>query len=506
MIPRRFFWLLDLLILCAAFVTAYILAPFIYVWLSSAPAEWRWLIPEALALPNGTGAFASLALNARGILPALRELVWILIIFAPATVIVVELLGGYDSRVFRQSRLRLTVTSLFAPFAGLGLVSLTLFALKVTDISRMFVFSFTILGSLVLAASRLFLRFYFNRRLASGVYARNVVLVGSPASIEWMVSYFFEDIPQKEYHLLGYLCLDTDQPCPNLNGKALEQLGSVEELGGLLINRPISDVIVVQPSIEKAWLNKVIEDCDYFRITLRIVPEALLFSNVRDLKVFYRNEVLRLPAVILAPPDLDSELLFVKRIFDVAVSAVCLVLLSPLFLLTAIAIKLTTPHMPVFYPWRVVGLNGKEFTGYKFTTMYLDADERKEELADQNEMTGPVFKIKNDPRITPLGRILRKFSINELPQLWSVLNGDMSLVGPRPAFRHELDRYEFWHKRKLSIRPGITCLWQIRGRNKIKNFDEWVRMDLEYIDHWSLWLDIRILVRTFWVVITGTGS
>jgi lipopolysaccharide/colanic/teichoic acid biosynthesis glycosyltransferase len=121
-------------------------------------------------------------------------------------------------------------------------------------------------------------------------------------------------------------------------------------------------------------------------------------------------------------------------------------------------------------------------------------------------MTGPVFKIKDDPRVTPLGRILRKFSINELPQLWSVFKGDMSLVGPRPAFRHELERYKFWHKRKLSVRPGITCLWQIRGRNKISDFDDWVRMDLEYIDNWSLWLDFRILVRTIWVVIAGTGS
>jgi lipopolysaccharide/colanic/teichoic acid biosynthesis glycosyltransferase len=159
---------------------------------------------------------------------------------------------------------------------------------------------------------------------------------------------------------------------------------------------------------------------------------------------------------------------------------------------------MTTPQMPIFYRWRVVGQNGVEFTGYKFTTMDADADERKADLQVRNEMSGPVFKIKDDPRVTPLGRLLRKFSINELPQLWSVFKGDMSLVGPRPAFRHELERYEFWHKRKLSIRPGITCLWQIRGRNKISDFDEWVRMDLEYIDNWSLWLDFRILARTFW--------
>jgi lipopolysaccharide/colanic/teichoic acid biosynthesis glycosyltransferase len=154
----------------------------------------------------------------------------------------------------------------------------------------------------------------------------------------------------------------------------------------------------------------------------------------------------------------------------------------------------------------VAGYKGVEFTGYKFTTMWADADDRKAELLARNEMTGPVFKMKDDPRITPLGRLLRKYSLDELPQLWSVLKGDMSLVGPRPAFRHELERYELWQKRKLSVRPGMTCLWQVRGRNRISNFDDWVRLDLYYIDHWSLWLDFKILIWTALAVVKGTGS
>jgi lipopolysaccharide/colanic/teichoic acid biosynthesis glycosyltransferase len=240
-------------------------------------------------------------------------------------------------------------------------------------------------------------------------------------------------------------------------------------------------------------------------VLLRIVPEALLREQ-HTLRTFYPFAALNLPAVVLTPPHWDSDALFLKRLMDLAVSSFMLFLLSPLFLGVAVAIKLTTPKLPVFYRWRVVGQSGVEFTGYKFTTMVSDADERKPDLMDHNEMSGPVFKMKDDPRVTPLGRFLRKFSINELPQLYSVLKGDMSLVGPRPAFRHELERYEFWHKRKLSIRPGMTCLWQIRGRNKIANFDDWVRMDLEYIDNWSLWLDLKILFRTAWVVVRGTGS
>jgi lipopolysaccharide/colanic/teichoic acid biosynthesis glycosyltransferase len=215
---------------------------------------------------------------------------------------------------------------------------------------------------------------------------------------------------------------------------------------------------------------------------------------------------LRLPEIVLRPRDFASDALFVKRMMDIVISGALLVLLAPLFAIIALAIKLTTPHLPLFYPWEVVGFKGRRFTGYKFSTMVADADARRSELIAQNEMQGPVFKIRNDPRVTPVGRILRKFSLNELPQLWSVLKGDMSLVGPRPAFPHELEGYEMWHKRKLCVRPGMTCLWQVRGRNKISRFDDWVRMDLEYIDNWTLWLDVKILVRTAWAVVAGTGS
>src|SRR5262249_26489616 len=225
----------------------------------------------------------------------------------------------------------------------------------------------------------------------------------------------------------------------------------------------------------------------------------------RYLKVLYPFLPLNLPAVVLGSPHWNSDALFFKRVLDVTVSGIMLALLSPILLIIAAAIKVTTPGLPIFYRWHVVGRNGVEFTGYNFTTMSSDADQLRAQLQERNEMQGPVFKIKDDPRVTRLGRFLRKYSLNELPQLWSVLKGDMSLVGPRPAFRHELERYDFWHKRKLSIQPGITCLWQVNGRNRINDFDDWVRMDLEYIDNWSLWLDIKILVRTAKTVIAGTG-
>jgi len=192
--------------------------------------------------------------------------------------------------------------------------------------------------------------------------------------------------------------------------------------------------------------------------------------------------------------------LMLKRIFDIVISAALLVVLSPLLLLIAFAIRVSSGS-PILYEWNVIGKNGKPFKGHKFRTMVQNADELKALLLDRNEMRGPVFKLRNDPRVTPIGRILRKFSLDELPQLWSVLKGDMSLVGPRPPLAYEYEHFEEWQKRKLTVRPGMTCLWQVSG--KPADFREWLRLDFEYIDRWSLWLDLQILFKTTFVVLTG---
>lgn len=190
-----------------------------------------------------------------------------------------------------------------------------------------------------------------------------------------------------------------------------------------------------------------------------------------------------------------------KRALDIFIAALLLLVLSPLLLLIAALIRLTS-GAPVLYAWRVVGQSGRPFVGYKFRTMVTNADQIKRELMERNEMRGgPVFKIKDDPRVTPIGRILRKYSLDELPQLWSVLKGDMSLVGPRPPLQTEYAQFEEWQKRKLAVKPGMTCLWQVRG--KPSDWNEWLRLDFEYIDRWSLWLDLKILWQTFVVVITG---
>ena len=195
----------------------------------------------------------------------------------------------------------------------------------------------------------------------------------------------------------------------------------------------------------------------------------------------------------------------VKRAMDLVAGTFLLIIASPVMLAVAATIWICEGR-PIFYPWRVVGRHGKPLRSWKFRTMKPDADQRKQELLQHNEMQGPVFKMRDDPRITRSGRFLRKYSLDELPQLWSVVRGDMSLVGPRPPLVSEFMHFQPWQKRKLSVTPGLTCLWQIQGRADIADFDEWVRKDLEYIDHWSLALDFKILFQTVFVVLRGKGA
>ncbi len=210
------------------------------------------------------------------------------------------------------------------------------------------------------------------------------------------------------------------------------------------------------------------------------------------------------------PPAEDMVELFLKplpwwkRVEDILGSLAALVVFSPLFLLIAIGVKLSSPG-PVIYKQKRVGRGGKVFTFYKFRTMYVGAEERKQELAPLNEMDGPVFKIRNDPRVTPFGRFLRRSSLDEIPQLWNVLKGDMTLVGPRPPTPDEVPKYDRWHRRRLEMTGGITGIWQVSGRNEVP-FTEWMRMDARYLRTISVWTDLKILVKTIWAVVTGRGA
>jgi exopolysaccharide biosynthesis polyprenyl glycosylphosphotransferase len=218
------------------------------------------------------------------------------------------------------------------------------------------------------------------------------------------------------------------------------------------------------------------------------------------------DELFNRPLLVFRSTPETSWQSVIKHVMDLVGALILVIGLSPLFLLIAMVIKLTSPG-PVFFRQQRSGQNGAPFTLYKFRTMISNAEQLKHELEAMNEMSGPVFKVTNDPRITRVGKWLRRYSLDELPQLFNVLRGEMSLVGPRPLPVDEVKRFsDLAHRRRLSVKPGITCLWQISGRNQIKDFKDWVRLDLEYIDNWSLWLDLKILLRTIPAVFSATGA
>ena len=202
--------------------------------------------------------------------------------------------------------------------------------------------------------------------------------------------------------------------------------------------------------------------------------------------------------------DIKQELenkkfnLFIKRVFDIIASFCGLIILSPMLLIVSLAIKVDSKG-PVFFKQKRVGKNGELFEMYKFRSMVVNAEELKENLEEQNEMSGPMFKIKDDPRITKVGKFIRKTSIDELPQLWNVLKGDMSLVGPRPSLPKEVEQFDNWMFKRLSVRPGLTCYWQVSGRNNI-DFEDWMKLDVKYVEERNLWIDIKLIFKTVFVL------
>ncbi len=278
-------------------------------------------------------------------------------------------------------------------------------------------------------------------------------------------------------------------------------LGNVHDLEKIFRSTPVDEVIIAgQPMKQGAEMQAAIRLCERFGVPFALPLSGFRFDRARPLGgravsdgyLHYLNI------------DHKRHQRAVKRLFDIVASGAALVVLSPMLFLVAAIIKLTS-RGPVFFKQTRSGLHGRPFSMLKFRSMVVDAEKIREALATKNEMSGPVFKMKNDPRITAIGRFIRKYSIDELPQLINVLNGDMSIVGPRPPLPSEVAKYESWQRRRLSVRPGLTCIWQVSGRNQI-SFEEWMNLDMQYIDRWSLSEDLTLILKTVPVVLTGRGA
>jgi exopolysaccharide biosynthesis polyprenyl glycosylphosphotransferase len=279
-------------------------------------------------------------------------------------------------------------------------------------------------------------------------------------------------------------------------------LGSWGRLEAALRQYPIAEVYLAGNPIEDGdAMQACIETCEIFGVPFALPAIGFRLTRGRPTSKGARP---RDGYVHFLNVEYKPVQMALKRLFDIVVSAFALWALSPLFLLNAMVIKLTSAG-PVFFKQERMGHHARTFSMLKFRSMVLNAEERKQDFLGANEQAGPVFKMTRDPRVTPVGRFMRKYSIDELPQLVNVLRGDMSIVGPRPPLPSEVAQYESWQCRRLSVRPGLTCLWQVSGRNRV-GFIDWMRLDMYYIDHWSLRQDLNLIVKTVPVVLTGRGA
>ncbi len=371
--------------------------------------------------------------------------------------------------------------------------------------SRLLIFGFALLSGPATLAARQGLVTWLAARRAHVHNIVRAVVVGTRCRAQEFVR-AARTTKDSGYELAG--CFDPEPDTAPAEVEGIPLLGSTDAISAYLFAHPVDLVVVAMPPHRVPGFRERMDAALTLGLRVAVLPDFYVrhLGYPQDEPCVRLEPVAGFPAMSFSNVDHSFSYLVAKRAIDAGVSAALLVLLSPAFLLLALAVKLSSPDGPIFYRWRVVGVNRKPFTGYKFRTMVANAEQLKPALLGQNEMQGPAFKLRNDPRVTPLGRILRRYSLDELPQLWSVLKGDMSLVGPRPPFEEEALRFEFWQRRKLSVKPGITCLWQVNGRSEIHSFDQWARLDLEYIESASLWLDCKILLKTIPVVLRGRGA
>jgi exopolysaccharide biosynthesis polyprenyl glycosylphosphotransferase len=329
--------------------------------------------------------------------------------------------------------------------------------------------------------------------LRAAGYRRRAVLVGSGRHIEDVAHALTNEV-HAPVEMIGFISLT---PRPD-NG--LRSLGRIEDVARVLDVYRIQEVIIADPDFPQERAVDLVDTCHQRGVTVRIAPSTMEIL-VQRAELVPGTSV---PLFELRPPVFDGIDYFIKRTFDVIVSLLLLLFLSPVLAVSALLVRVTS-RGPVIYRSFRPGIGGEAFPCLKFRTMYSDADQRQADLESLNEASGPLFKIKRDPRMTPIGRFLRRYSLDELPQLVNVLKGDMSLVGPRPLPQRDFDQLEDWHKKRYLVTPGMTGLWQISGRSEL-DFDDLVRLDFLYLERWSVFLDLSILVKTVPAVLTRRGA
>ena len=421
-----------------------------------------------------------------------------------AGILIIWFLMGHFLRIYRDVELRnrQQLVGDAAKLIVLGVVALNavLYFVRADYISRAFIltiapvnFALVVAGRMVLLGGSRRLREKFQR-------LHYCLIVGLGANARELASLIEQSEPMG-LRLIGFVNPGGVESESQITGlKSQYAVFALADAYGILQNHVVDEVLLAVNNDELERLEALIDRCHKegirTRVDLGFFPRTFARVHLENLR--------HVPLLTLGSTPNNEFALFAKRAADLLVSALALILLAPLMLILAILVRWTSPG-PILYRQTRCGLNGRRFTLYKFRSMVANADELRPELEALNEIEGPAFKMKNDPRCTPLGRWLRKFSLDELPQLWNVLIGNMSFVGPRPPLPEEVERYATWQRRRLRMRPGLTCLWTLEGRNRL-SFDRLVQFDLAYIDNWSLWLDLKIFLKTIPHVALGRGA
>jgi exopolysaccharide biosynthesis polyprenyl glycosylphosphotransferase len=426
-----------------------------------------------------------LAFDSVPVIPNFNDFQWVVFILMPFGPIVLELQGFY-SHILQKSVMRSTVQLGRAGLVLGLLIAMAAFFFRYSFPSRAVLVIFALLALGVLLARERLTVAYLRRKGARGEFRESVLLVGTPG-----------DLVQLEKSLTFEQLVDIE-----IVGRVDIEAEPISALVEALHRHSVSRVIFAGGHSHLNRLQEAIAACEVEGIEAWLLADFIKTSIARpDFDAIGDRPML----VFRTTPDISWALL-IKGFIDRVGAILLLIPASVVMLIAAAAIRLTSPG-PVVFRQKRAGKHGKPFTMYKFRTMVSDAEMLQSELQVFNQMSGPVFKIERDPRITPVGRYLRKWSVDELPQLLNVLQGHMSLVGPRPLPIYEVEKFENTaQRRRLSVKPGLTCLWQVSGRNHVTDFHEWVRLDLKYIDNWSIWLDIKILIMTVPAVLMGLGA
>jgi exopolysaccharide biosynthesis polyprenyl glycosylphosphotransferase len=407
----------------------------------------------------------------------------------------------YANGIYLSMRTRSYLDILWALLKSAALTFLMLgtfiFLFKLTFMSRLFFLLFTGLSFLFIWIEKtaIFMSAHYVRR--QGLNTRRLLIVGTgKRAVEFIRK--VDQHPEWGFEILGAI---DDEPGRGVYRVGrLDVIGTLDDIPKIFHKDAVDGVVFVVPRSRLNSLQGAIANCETEGIVVTVAVDLfdtkLARSSVAELD--------GLPLLQFRTTQAKEWELLVKRFFDFSASGLGIITLSPVFLILAILIKVTSKG-PVFFKQNRLGLSGRRFTLYKFRTMRLGAHDVLSDVADLNAMTTPEFKDKKARWITPIGRFMRKFSLDELPQLFNVFVGHMSIVGPRPTVPDEVDKYKDWQRRRFSMKPGITCLWQVNGRNNIA-FEEWMKLDLEYLDNWSLWLDAKILMKTVPVVLLGIGA